>query len=277
MCCDDYEVAGVLWPILGERARDARIVAPLSTKKSRAFLLSVPECDCDLRCAMVAKIYEDEGRAFREAEVLVRLGSAGVPVPAAVGATPTVLLRRYVDGPVLRDLHWTPVLARKLATWLHSCHVELGSTCAEGGMLHKTGLVGDMNLGNFVLDIAQTGQDEDACRDFGIVCGIDFGDTRMGDPLEDVGEGFMRIFSHRPGYTLDRQECAVAFVREYGRLAGAEDEVWPEVECHAVEAFRRVAVWRRDPSMNDMAEAVGRMWRSMFLRSGYEDCHPLGR
>lgn len=265
MCYEGDEIARALWPILGERARDVRVVTALSAKKSRAFLLSVPECDCGRRSPMVAKIYKDEGRAFREAEVLVRLGSAGVPVPTAVGATPTVLLRRYVDGPVLRDLPWTPMLARKLATWLRSCHVALGSSHAEDVMLSRTGLVGDMNLGNFILDLTQSGPVEDARGDVGIVWGIDFGDTRIGDPLEDVGEGFMRIFSHKPGYTLDNQECAVMFVREYGKLAGAEDQVWPEVKRHAVEAFRRVAVWRRDPLWNDMAEAVGRMWRSMFL------------
>ncbi|MDD2201166.1 MAG: phosphotransferase [Firmicutes bacterium] len=256
MRCERDEIATALWPILGEKAWDVRVVAALSAKKSRAFLLSVLECDCVRRCPMVTKIYKDEGRAFREAEVLARLGSAGVPVPAVVGATPTVLLRRYIDGPVLRDLDCTPVLARKLATWLHSCHVALGSARAEDGMLTRAGLVGDMNLGNFIIDMAQAGQD---------VCGIDFGDTRIGDPLEDVGEGFMRIFSHGPGYTPDRRECAVAFVREYGRLAGAEDRVWPEVQRHAVEAFRRVAIWRGDPFMNDMAEAVGKMWISLFL------------
>lgn len=257
MRCEGDGIATALWPILGERVWDVRVVTALSAKKSRAFLLSVPEIDSPRRCPMVVKIYKDEGRAFREAEVLARLGSAGVPVPGVVGATPTVLLRRYVDGRVLRDLHWTPVLAEKLATWLHSCHVALGSAHAQDGTLIRTGLVGDMNLGNFVLDMAQA--------DSRIVCGIDFGDTRPGDPLEDVGEGFMRIFSHRPGYTPARRECAVAFVREYGRLAGAEDRVWPEVERHAAEAFRKVAVWRGDPSMNDMAEAVGKMWRSMFL------------
>lgn len=259
----DDKVVAALWPILGSKAQDVHVVTALSAKKSRAFLLSLPGDGYEREHTMVAKIYKDEGRALREAEVLMRLAQAGVPVPAAVGATPTVLLRRYVDGPVLQDLHWTPALAEELARWLRSCHIALSAAPTGDGLYCSTGLVGDMNLGNFIIDISDASVSKPSwsnCGTLGTVCGIDFGDTRIGDPLEDVGEGFMRILSHRPGYTLDKQECAVAFVREYSRLAGAEEYVWTGVKRHVVDAFRRVAVWRRDPLMDEIAEAIGLMW-----------------
>jgi len=266
MGCGDGDVVRALVPILGDRTRDVRVITDLSTKKSRAFLLCLPEDGPARECVMVAKIYRDEGRALREAEVLAALASAGVAVPAACGATPTVLLRRYVYGPVLRDVHWTLELARKLGAWLYSCHEALRLAPQGVGGYGRTRLVGDMNLSNFVIDVAQADGDEAVawrdCGTRGIVCGIDFGDTRVGDPLEDVGEGFMRILSHRPGYTMERQACAAAFVWEYGRLSGAGDMVWSEVERHVLAAFRRVAAWRRDPFMNDVAEAVGAMWGS---------------
>lgn len=104
MGCSDGDVVRALVPILGDRAWDVRVITDLSTKKSRAFLLCLPEDGPARECVMVAKIYRDEGRALREAEVLAALESAGVAVPAACGATPTVLLRRYVYGPVLRDV-----------------------------------------------------------------------------------------------------------------------------------------------------------------------------
>ena len=161
---------------------------------------------------MVVKIYKDEGAPL-EAEVLAGWDRQVVPVPV-LGATPTVLLRRYVDGQVLRSA-LDPCASGKLATWLHSCHVALGSAHAQDGTLIRTGLVGDMNLGNFVLDMAQA--------DSGL-CAGSISAIRARESAGGCGRGFMRIFSHRPGYTLPGRNVRWRSCRDYRRLAELKTE-----------------------------------------------------
>ena len=115
-------------------------------------------------------------------------------------------------------------------------------------------MVGDMNLGNFVLDVAS-----------GMLCGIDLGDTRIGDPLDDVGEGCMRIIGRRPGFTADRWECAVAFASWYGSLAGSVECALSSVPERASASFRQMAVWRNDPFMSEVADAFPFLWGEALL------------
>ncbi|MEA4882375.1 MAG: hypothetical protein VB144_01725 [Clostridia bacterium] len=245
--------------LLGASARGARVVTALPSKKSRAFLIEADVGDhgpcregdawapASLRLEpLVLKIYQAPGPAEREAAVLAELARAGVTAPRLVKASDIALLRSYTVGPVARDLHCGTAFTRSLARWLHLFH----RTLAQGAP-HRTWLVGDMNLGNFVIDVA--------C---GQVCGIDFGDSREGNPMDDVGEGCMRIVSHRPGFTMDRWASAVAFVREYGGLAGAEEKACRDVVPFAVRAFERMSVWREDRVMADMALAFPQLWAS---------------
>lgn len=208
----------------------------------------------------VVKVYQnvsDAGRARLEADALMQLGMAEVNVPSVLGLSDSVLVREYVPGPVIRHVHWDPDFSRAFARWLFCAHV--GRPVGLGGResdQHLCWLVGDTNLGNFVVDLAAAGDGTDRME----LCGIDFGDTRIGDRMEDVGEAVMRIVGHRPGYTMDRWACAVAFAREYGRLAGNEEEVCRRAGPAASDAMRKMAVWRRDVSYIDLADAFGQLW-----------------
>jgi hypothetical protein len=99
----------------------------------------------------------------------------------------------------------------------------------------------------------------------GRLCGIDLGDTRVGDPLDDVGEGCMRIVGRRPGFTADRWECAVAFASWYGRLAGSVEYVLSRIPERASASFRQMAVWRDDPFMAEVADAFQILWGDALL------------
>ena len=257
-------------PLLTAAIRSARVVLALAERKSDTLLLRVNSGDHDQ--LLVLKVYDEAhpgqggsaGRAGREAYALSRLAEAGVRVPGLVASGTRALLRRYVQGPTVRDLHWDAALARQLAEWVFGCHtalavektdvVQRAEKGAEQGGLGRSWLVGDMNLGNFVLDVAS-----------GKLCGIDLGDTRIGDPLDDVGEGCMRIVGRRPGFTADRWECAVAFASWYGDLAGSVEYVLSRVPERASASLRQMAVWRNDPFMSEVADAFPFLWGEALL------------
>jgi len=282
-------------PLLTAAIGSARVVLALAARKSDTLLLRVNSGDHDR--LLVLKVYdethpgqgENAGRAGREAHALLRLAQAGVCVPGLVASGTRALLRRYVQGPMVRDLHWDVGLARQLAEWVFRCHAALAVDRvdaaralraaeashaageyakqqavqrveqhavqrAESGGLGRSWLVGDMNLGNFVLDVASGG-----------LCGIDLGDTRIGDPLDDVGEGCMRIVGRRPGFTADRWECAVAFASWYGNLAGSVDYVLSRAPERASASLRQMAVWRNDPFMSEVADAFPFLWGEALL------------
>ena len=257
-------------PLLTSAVRSASVVLALADRKSDTLLLRVNSEDHDQ--LLVLKVYDEThpgqgetaGRAGREASALLRLAQAGVCVPGLVASGTRALLRRYVQGPTVRDLHWDAALARQLAEWVFGCHtalavektdvVQRAEKGAEQGGLGRSWLVGDMNLGNFVLDVAS-----------GKLCGIDLGDTRIGDPLDDVGEGCMRIVGRRPGFTADRWECAVAFASWYGNLAGSAEYVLSRVPERASASFRQMAVWRNDAFMSEVADAFPFLWGEALL------------
>ena len=307
-------------PLLTAAIRSARVVLALADRKSDTLLLRLDLGDHDQ--LLVLKVYDEAhpgqggsaGRASREACALLRLVQAGVCVPGLVASGTHALLRRYVQGPVVRDLHWDAALARQLAEWVFRCHAALAvekidAACAfraaeashaaettdaeegtgqhteqhavqrpgqrtvqhveqhvvqraeqhvvqraEKGGLGQSWLVGDMNLGNFVLDVVS-----------GRLCGIDLGDTRIGDPLDDVGEGCMRIVGRRPGFTADRWECAVAFASRYGDLAGSVEYVLSSVPERASASLRQMAMWRNDPFMSEVADAFPFLWGEALL------------
>ena len=230
--------------------------ALLTTKKSRTCLVRDVGSGSS---AYVLKLYRDSGRARRESEVMCRLAHAGVSVPRPVGVGDYALLRPYVDGQVLRDSRLTAQACRELARWLFNCHailsVDTGAAAlpeAAAGVpaTRVVWLVGDMNLGNFVI-----GAMDDR------ICGIDFGDTRKGDPYDDVGEGLMRILSHRAGFTRDRWDQGVAFVEEYGRHDGNVEHALLRAEPAAAAAFSQMAIWREDERMQRIAEVFPLLWR----------------
>lgn len=281
-------------PLLAGAIKSARVVLALADRKSDTLLLRADAgASAGARAGghdllLVLKVYDEAhpgrgastGRAGREADALLRLAQAGVCVPGLVASGKCALLRRYVEGPMARDLHWDVALARQLAEWVFRCHAALAvdaaggidavgadvASCAAettgpdetpGAAEHGLGrswLVGDMNLGNFVLDVGS-----------GRLCGIDLGDTRVGDPLDDVGEGCMRIVGRRPGFTSDRWECAVAFASWYGRLAGRVEYVLSKVPERASASFRQMAVWRNDPFMVEVAHAFPILWGEALL------------
>ena len=279
-------------PLLTAAIESARIVVALADRKSDTLLLALSSDEYDQ--PLVLKVYDEMhpgqgrsiGRASREADALLRLEQADVCVPGLVASGERALLRRYVEGPVVRDLHWDVALARRLAEWVFRCHSALSVGAIDAASVHRaahasgdahasgaahassdadtTGpahhglgrswLVGDMNLGNFVLDVAS-----------GRLCGIDLGDTMIGDPLDDVGEGCMRIIGRRPGFTADRWACALAFASWYGRLATDVRYVLSEVPKRASASFRKMAVWRSDPFMAEIADAFPVLWREALL------------
>ena len=179
----------------------------LTTKKSLTFLVVSVRAGAGAQEEYVMKVYSDEGRAEREARVMQRLAAAGVTVPEIVAVGERALLRRHVAGRPLRELDIDERSCRELASWLYRCHA-VGTEEAKAASTHAaTWLVGDMNLGNFIVGEAD-----------GSIWGIDFGDTRLGDPYDDVGEGAMRILLHTPAFSEHRWRAAVAFVECYGGL-----------------------------------------------------------
>lgn len=225
-----------------------KICSELPSRKSRAYLVELCHAAEDGPGApargsnhsqAVVKIYPDPGRAAREADVLARLAAAGVRVPRPFSPGTAALVRGYISGPTLSALlSASPraddhLLASALARWLFGCHAALRR---DDGATH---LVGDMNLRNFI------------CPNPSEVWGIDFGDTRPGDPLADLGEACMFILTHEPSFTSERWSFARRLVHDYGNLAGRD--LSRDVVPHVVAALTLAAARRGRPALAERA------------------------
>jgi hypothetical protein len=245
----------------------------LATRKSRTCLAWAGDGR-----KYVLKVYPDAGRAGREAGVMAWLRAGGLTVPAPLAVGEHALLREFVEGTSLKQMSDSDLVetCAQLGRWLRRCH-EIGADHpAAGRDAGATWLVGDMNFGNYVVGTA----------DF-LLWGIDFGDTRMGDAYDDVGEGIMRILIRPPAFTVLNWEAAVGFIDAYAtadaggsggpRVTGGEElgparqRVIPAVQ----RAFVQMAAWRHgDADMLWAADTFPETWGRVVAAA--ERCSMLG-
>lgn len=177
----------------------------LYSKKNRVYKARCGGCLC------ILKWFRPQGEADWEFSILTKAHGQRLRVPRPLNLWPgRAILMEYIPGENLCDLlneRPSPKLARSLAEWYAAFHRAF--TQADGKVLLK----GDSILRNFIW------QPES-------LWGIDFEESRPGDPAEDIGEITCSILSTDPMFTREKILLCRFLIDHYQRLApleGVED------------------------------------------------------
>ncbi|PKL72815.1 MAG: hypothetical protein CVV29_06755 [Methanobacteriales archaeon HGW-Methanobacteriales-2] len=188
----------------------------------------------------VLKIYNKDSKksnSFVEAINLKKLEFKGVKVPKVLyrsspDDSEDYLLLEYVPGVTISHLleeqnghgdHCIDIEFKKylkdLGCWVASLH----------GIQDNTGsfLKGDCNLRNFIW----TGSE---------ICGLDFEETKIGDPREDLGEICFFLLTNSPPLTSLRLEMVDWFLKSYEKSSETKiRNISDFIAKSAREAYRR--------------------------------------
>jgi aminoglycoside phosphotransferase (APT) family kinase protein len=195
-------------PISIARELGLTILRPLTSKKNDVFLVSQKDEK------LVLKVYRPQfrKRASREWATLEEAFSKGLPVPQPLAYfRDSALLLTYITGENLCDaFNSAPSSAyvQALARWYSNFHLALART---GG---QCVLKGDSILKNFVLSwkAGNTARPQ--------LYGVDFEESIVGDPAQDVGEICASILNTDPMFTEEKTILCQELVNTYVTLTG---------------------------------------------------------
>nr|WP_255565427.1 hypothetical protein [Gelria sp. Kuro-4] len=191
------------------------------SKKNRVYRVS------DGRRELAAKLYTCAAACAREKSALLEAGARGIAVPRPLALLrEDLLLLEKVTGTNLCDvLNQTleATLARRLGTWLGELHARF----RRGGC---TLLKGDAVLRNFLVGAG------------GQLYGLDWEESREGEPLSEVGEACASVLSTDPMFTPAKYRLVTELLAAYEEAAQAG--ALPAVIPHVAAALRRFAGFR---------------------------------
>jgi tRNA A-37 threonylcarbamoyl transferase component Bud32 len=174
----------------------------------------------------------------KEYDMLVACTSRGLSVPTPLRISDGMVMMSFVDGVNAGDVfdsissgsspNWSESkealsLVNGLSSWLASFHRAFEWKTRRG----------DSILRNFIVSS-------------GRVYGIDFEESRPGDPLADLGEACAWALSTDPMFTSQKLDFARNLVSSYSRFCGQDvSKSVPNMVADALEYYAR---FRRDNS-----------------------------
>jgi len=195
----------------------------LSSRVNRVWIV-----ETDVRPVVVKRFLS--GKADKEFESLVIAKSAGMAVPYPLCKERDYLVTEYLPGEscdLLINTMFSDAAADGIGSWLSSYH----SLFSEGSSRR---IMGDASLSNFILSE-------------GRIFGVDLEDSRIGNPLDDVGKAAASILDSEPFFTPVKFDlCARVFESyEKGAERKIKDEVRPYVSKHLREDAKLKPLFRR--------------------------------
>src|SRR4030067_575743 len=145
------------------------------------------------------------GRCGHEFETLLQARLAGLDVPYPLWSDGTHLVTEYVAGDpceLMLNHMFSHVAAEAMGTWLAQFHSRL----REGNMVK---IIADAVLSNFIFVHDR-------------VSGVDLEDSRVGDPLDAVGQLAAKILGSEPLFTPAKFDLCLQMIRSYGRGSGQD-------------------------------------------------------
>jgi len=150
---------------------------------------------------LVLKVYDND-RWKNEAEALAEARGPGIAVPEVIEVKEKALLMELIPGSSVNDYLGTGRMRETVlgvADWLAGYH----KTFRRG---NETRLKSDAILKNFIVSDR--------------IYGLDFEDSHVGRPEEDVGEALAYLLDTDPVFTEEKFELGRGFIGRYERASG---------------------------------------------------------
>lgn len=184
--------------------------------------------ETDVRPVVVKRFLS--GKADREFESLVMARGAGLAVPYPLCKERDYLVTEYLQGEScdhLINTMFSDIAADGIGSWLSSYH----GLYSEGSSRR---IMGDVSLSNFILSD-------------GKVFGVDLEDSRMGDPLDDVGKAVATVLDNEPFFTPVKFDLSARLIGSYEKSAGCDirEKVRPYVAKHLKQDAKLKPLFRR--------------------------------
>lgn len=227
------------WDAL-KKALNQRVVVGrirlLPSRRNRVWVV-----ETDVRPIIVKRFLS--GRCGHEFETLLQARLAGIDVPYPLWSDGTHLVTEYIAGEsceLMVNHMFSNAAAEGMGTWLAAFHSGLSS----GNMVK---IMADAVLSNFIFLN-------------GKVYGVDFEDSRVGDPLDDVGQLAANMLGSEPFFTPVKFDLCLRMIRSYGKSTGRDvvDEARPYVARHLKLDARSKPLFRR--TLMSAAKSLERGW-----------------
>ena len=198
---DPTKLDSLGWEILKKALNQRLVVTRVRFMPSKANRVWAVETD--VRPVIVKKSLT--GKCAIEFESLLQARLAGIDVPFPLIMEEEYLIMEYVPGDsceVLINSFFSAVAADGIGKWLAGYHAVSrdGRSCK---------IMGDAALSNFLLFD-------------GKVFGVDLEDSRIGDPLDDVGQISARVLGSEPFFTPIKFDLCLRVLRSYERASGTD-------------------------------------------------------
>ncbi|OGS56885.1 MAG: hypothetical protein A3K60_01670 [Euryarchaeota archaeon RBG_19FT_COMBO_56_21] len=208
----------------------------LPSRRNRVWVV-----ETDVRPVVVKRFLS--GRCGHEFETLLQARLAGLDVPYPLWSDGTHLVTEYVAGDpceLMINHMFSNVAAEAMGTWLAQFHSRL----REGNMVK---IIADAVLSNFIFVHDR-------------VYGVDLEDSRVGDPLDDVGQLAANILGSEPLFTPVKFDLCLQMIRSYGRVSGQDivEKARPHVAKHLKLDARNKPLFRR--TLVSAAKSLERGW-----------------
>ena len=208
----------------------------LPSRRNRVWVV-----ETDVRPVVVKRFLS--GRCGHEFETLLQARLAGLDVPYPLWSDGTHLVTEYVAGDpceLMINHMFSNVAAEAMGTWLAQFHSRL----REGDMVK---IIADAVLSNFIFVHDR-------------VYGVDLEDSRVGDPLDDVGQLAANILGSEPLFTPVKFDLCLQMIRSYGRVSGQDivEKARPHVAKHLKLDARNKPLFRR--TLVSAAKSLERGW-----------------
>ena len=193
------------------------------SKKNRVWI-----AETDVRPVVVKRSLTGNCGTEFEALLMARQNSVAVPYP--LWKEDDYLVLEYVPGDsceVLINCMFSSEAAEGIGSWLSGFHRKLGSG-------DQTRIMGDAVLSNFIM------------ADGGIF-GVDLEDSRLGDPLDDLGQISASMLGSEPFFTPVKFDLCLRLIESYDRASSTDsrERVRPYVSKHLRQDAKAKPLFRR--------------------------------
>jgi len=242
MLSDLTTIDSLAWDAL-KKALNQRVVVGrirlLPSKRNRVWVV-----ETDVRPIVVKRFLS--GRGGHEFETLMQARLEGLDVPYPLWSDGSHIVTEYVAGDsceLMINHMVSGAAAGAMGTWLARFH----SSLSEGNMVK---IMGDAVLSNFVFVGDR-------------VYGLDLEDSRLGDPMDDVGQLAANMLGSEPFFTPVKFDLCFQMIGSYGRATGSEvlEKARPYVAKHLRLDARNKPLFRR--TLVSAAKSLDRGWPSL--------------
>lgn len=227
------------WDAL-KKALNQRVVVGrvrlLPSRRNRVWVV-----ETDVRPVVVKRFLSERGG--HEFETVLQARLAGLDVPYPLWSDGSHMVSEYIGGEsceLMINHMFSREAAEAMGTWLALFHTRL----ADGD---SAKIMADAVLSNFVFFEKR-------------VFGVDFEDSRIGDPFDDVGQLAANILGSEPFFTPVKFDLCLQMIRSYGRTRGRDvvETIRPYVSKHLRQAARTKPLFRR--TLVSAAKSLERGW-----------------